>query len=85
MSILSRKTDTLYLIFFLIHIPVMFCTLLPSPTDQPLTNITPSPPNRRRPHTPLPSPLETRIHDLPPNLVHRNLPGSILRLPSRLV
>lgn len=27
MPLLSRKKDLTYLIFFLIHIPVMFCTL----------------------------------------------------------
>lgn len=37
-SILSRKTDILYLIFFLIHIPVMFCKHPSSPFPNPPPN-----------------------------------------------
>lgn len=42
MSILTRKSDLLYLLFFLTHIPIMFCNAPPpSPSPNPSSNTPP--------------------------------------------
>ena len=85
LPIWKRKHDLIYLIFFLTHIPIMFCKSLffsARTANNRLAmhvEIDVSDMNARcRPYTIVSSSLEARIHDKSQSLVHHNLQRPIL-------
>lgn len=90
-SIWTRKLDLLYIVYFLIHIPVMFRKPLLSSLSS-LLHPTPIPThqlaltrNSNRPHPAVPHRPETRLPHHAPNLVHHHLRRPLLHPPAGLV
>lgn len=84
-SIFSRKRDLCYLIYFLLHIPIMFrkpISYLPPfwAAYKTLTNR-----NSRRSAINLSSRPRSGLHELPPHLVHRHLCRCLLHVTSRFL
>ena len=83
-SIWNRKCDLIYLTFFLVHIPVMFCKINSfvgiANFGQQLVFVQcrANLDARRRSHTAVSSSPEARVHDGFENMVHHHLQRSIL-------
>jgi hypothetical protein len=97
-SIFSRKRDLAYLVFFLIHIPVLLCknpqnacSLTSTTTKAGLhmikkrVRVPTNPVIRRRPRLPLPRSDQTSLHHHPPRILHHNLRRPLLQLPAGMV